>query len=239
MGPVHLSPRWRRVLRWGALLCLGIAAAVLTILGCQLALRLQEPSFRQWFEGQIADLHIWGVLAMLAIQVLQIILAFIPGEPVEILAGVLYGTIGGFLLCQGGVFVGQLAVFQLVRRYGAPVVELFFERKHIRQFAFLKNVRRLEAIVFLLFFIPGTPKDILTYVAGLTPIRPGRFLFLATVARIPSILSSTLAGATLGEGKLWVSLVIFAAIGAVGIAGILLNQKILSRLQKEQPPSKP
>ena len=229
-----LSPRLRKLLRWTALLLLGAAAAVLTVLGCQLALRLQDPAFREGFRQLIAGLHLWGVLAMLGIQVLQVVLAFIPGEPVEVLAGVLYGAFGGFLVCEAGVLLGQLAVFSLVRRYGAPVVELFFEKKSIHRFAFLHNTRRLEGLIFLLFFIPGTPKDILTYVAGLTPIGRGRFLFLSMVARIPSILSSTLAGATLGEGKLWVSLAIFGGIGLVGLGGIFLNQRLMARLEKSR-----
>ena len=237
-GPV-CSPRLGKVLRWAALVLLGTAAAVLTVLGCQLALRLQDPAFREGFRQVIAGLHVWGVLAMVGIQVAQVVLAFIPGEPVEVLAGVLYGTLGGFLVCEAGVLLGQLAVFSLVRRYGTPVVELFFEGKSIRRFAFLHNARRLEALTFLLFFIPGTPKDILTYVAGLTPIPRGRFLLLSMVARIPSILSSTLAGATLGEGKLWVSLGIFGGIGLVGLGGILLNQRLMAHLEKGRPAPPP
>ena len=235
-GPV-LSPFARKALRWTALILLGGAAAVLTVLGCQLALNLQEPQFRSQFQQLIADLHIWGVLAMLLLQVLQVVLAFIPGEPVEVLAGVLYGTFGGFLLCQAGVLIGQFLVFSMVRRYGSPVVELFFDRKSIRRFDFLHNARKLETITFLLFFIPGTPKDILTYVAGLTPIPLKRFLLISVVARIPSVLSSTLAGATLGDGKLWVSLVIFGVIGLVGIGGILINQRLMARLEKDHPSS--
>lgn len=222
-----------------ALKVLAAVAAVLValwlcFLAVRLALGLQEPLFREQFRGWIDSLGWRGVAVMLVIQVVQIVIAVIPGEPVELLCGVLYGTLGGLVLCEAGILIGQILVFLLVRRFGAPLVEVFFEKRHIQRFAFLQNTQRLESITFLLFFIPGTPKDILCYVAGLTKINLRRFLVISSVARIPSVVTSTLAGATLGSGQLWVSLVVFAVIGAMGLGGILWNRRVMGRLAGEE-----
>ena len=132
----------------------------------------------------VSSMGVLGWAVMLGLQVLQIVVAVIPGEPVEILMGALYGAWGGFLTCELGVLIGSCGVFYAVRALGTPLVRAVFGEEKLRSFAFLQNTQKLEALTFLLFFIPGTPKDVLTYVAGLTPIRPLRFLGIALFAEM-------------------------------------------------------
>ena len=91
--------------------------------------------------------------------------------------------------------------------------------------AFYRCVGR-ERISFLLFFIPGTPKDLLTWAAGFINIRPLRFFAISTVARLPSILSSTLAGASLISGDFTTTVFIFILTGAVSLVGMWLHNKL-------------
>ncbi len=135
---------------------------------------------------------------------------------------------------MAGIFMGQSLVFRLIRRYGQPFAALFFEKKQIEEFAFLKNSRRLEEITFLLFFIPGTPKDILCYVAGLTPIQFSRFLLISGVARIPSVLSSTFAGGNLSDGNLATTLWIFAIFGLLSALGFFIYHRLMKHLNKNE-----
>ena len=210
--------------------------AVLTIyFTCKLlpwVLQLRDPVFRQTFRAKIDSFGIWGVVLMFFIQVLQIVLAVIPGEPVEVAAGVLYGGFGGFLLCEGGILVGQTIVFLLVRKFGRPLVELLFEKQKIDELKFLHDPRKLDAATFLLHLIPGTPKDILCYFAGLTPISLPRFLLLSSIARIPSVITSTFAGDAIGNGKLIQSIFLFIIVGVLGLAGILLHKPVVEHFSK-------
>ncbi len=194
---------------------------------------LTQETEREAFKQKIDSFGFGGVLVMLFIQVLQVIVAFIPGEPVEILMGVMYGTVGGLFVSLLGCAMGSTFVFALVRKFGQPIFEFFFDKKYIDKFSFLKNSKKLELLTFILFFIPGTPKDVLTYFAPLTPIDPKIFIIITVFARIPSIITSTYAGSTILEGDLIKTIVIFAATAIIGILGILIGNKITEKQNKE------
>lgn len=181
------------------------------------------------FRDYIRSFGVWGCLVMFGLQVLQVFLALIPGELVETAAGYAFGPLWGTALCYGGVAAASALVFALTRRFGIRLVEVFVSREQIRQLRFLKTERRRDIFLFLLFFIPGTPKDLLTYFAGLTDIRFGRFLGITLIARIPSVVSSTFGGHLLGEGKLWGALLLYGITGAVSLAGLAVYRAILRR----------
>ncbi len=222
-------PTW---VKWAVL---GFVAVGLLIAGLVITpyvLRLEDPTIRAEFRQFVDNLGWWGVLLMLAIQFLQIILAIIPGEPIEILAGLLYGTWGGLAVCQIGIVLGQTAVFMLVRRFGVGFVRRFFGAKGDKELKLLKNPNTLDLTLFTLFFIPGTPKDVLCYVAPLTNVSLARFLLITGIARVPSVLSSTFAGATLGQGDIFGSIALFGVVAVLGIGGILLRQPVIRMLQR-------
>ncbi|MGN1128324.1 MAG: TVP38/TMEM64 family protein [Candidatus Flemingiibacterium sp.] len=209
------------------LVCVGVIA--LCVFMIPFVFSLREPENQQRLESFIKELGALGVLMMLFLQVLQIIVAVIPGEPLELLMGLMYGTWAGLALTLAGILIGTTIVFFLVKKYGEPFASRFVDIKSFEKLKFLRDPVRRDSLIFILFLIPGTPKDVLTYFAPLTGIKFSRFLPLAVLARIPSVISSTLVGATVGDGKLWQSALIFAATGLVGLAGILIN----SRIQKK------
>lgn len=190
-------------------------------------LSLKDEAGRAALQEYIHSQGGWGVLILLGIQILQVVIALIPGEAIEIIAGLLYGTFGGYLICQIGMLLGTILVFYLVKWLGASFVHSIVGESKLSRFKFLQDTRRLELFTFILFFIPGTPKDILTYFMPLTRIKPLVFFVITTVARIPSILSSTFAGASISEGKWIQTILIFAVIGLIGIIGICFNNKFL------------
>ena len=85
------------------------------------------------------------------------------------------------------------------------------------------------SIVFIILMIPGTPKDVITYMTSLTDIKPFRFYLLATIARIPAVTSLTLMGSTLSKGKPIMTVIIFLITGAIGITGIFFNNYITAK----------
>ena len=101
------------------------------------------------------------------------------------------------------------------------MVEVFVDIEKINQLRFLNTDKKRDLLIFLAFFIPGTPKDLLTYFVGLTEIKLGTFLVLSMIARIPSIVSSTFGGHLLGEGEYLLAIAIYAVTAIISLLGIL------------------
>ncbi len=195
---------------------------------------LKDAENRDLFKQQIDSMGIWGALLFLGLQVLQIVVAVLPGEPVEIIAGMLYGTVVGMLMCLIGIFIGSAIVYGLVKLFGKNIIDKIFKKEETSKFEFLRNTEKIEMMVFILFFIPGTPKDALTYFSPLLNIKPIRFFIIATIARIPSVITSTYAGASIIAGKWWQTVIVFAISGILGILGIWIHNKIINRNKEKK-----
>ncbi len=215
----------------------GIALFVLlSILICWFAGRplirfAKEPElFRDWVDQQ----GVWGPLLFMGMVILQIVVAVIPGEPLEIVAGYAFGAVEGTLLCLLGAFVGRVAVFLLVRRFGTRAVEVFFPLDKLQSLAFLQNKRRLTFWVFFLFFLPGTPKDVLCYIVGLTDLPLASWLLVSAIAPIPSIVTSTIGGDALGMGNYTFAAIVFAATIAVSGLGLLAYRAICRARERSE-----
>lgn len=202
----------------------GISAAVVAVLILLVTWLLWRwlASFSQ--EGLRSYLQSFGAagwLVFLVLQILQVFIALIPGELLESVAGFAFGPVVGTLLCFAGVAIASALVFLLTRKFGVKLVEVFVSREKIRQLRFLNTEKKRNMLIFLVFFIPGTPKDLLTYFVGLTEIKFGTFLVISLIARIPSVVSSTFGGHLLGEGRYTVAIVVYAVTALVSLLGML------------------
>lgn len=180
------------------------------------------------FKEKVSSSGILGLLMLFALQVAQIFLIIIPGEPIEILAGMCYGPIWGtvFIMVSAGII--STIIFSLVRKYGKRFVYNFCDKEKVAKIEnskLFKNPNKIEMIMFILFLLPGTPKDLLAYIAGLLPINPVKFVLISVFARFPSVISSTLAGANLAVGDWKKSIVMYLSIVFVAIIVILIANK--------------
>lgn len=130
-----------------------------------------------------------------------------------------------------GIVVGSVFVFLMVRAFGKRLVALFFPIEKIEAIPILRNTQRLTLPSFIIFMIPGTPKDILTYCAGLTPMKFSSWLLIAGVARIPPVITSTLSGSALGEGQYSVAIIVFAATMALSVVGLLVYHRMSKQVK--------
>ena len=192
----HLTTKQKKIISVVVLvLFLGFSALVAWFIGKPMISLVSEPEkFRGWVESR----GNWGRFIFIGMMMFQVLIALVPGEPLEIGAGYAFGAVEGTILCVIGVTLGSLLVFGLVRRFGIRLVEVFFDTGKIKQLKFLQNEKRLDLITFLVFFLPGTPKDLLTYFVGVTDIKPSKFIFIVSLARLPSIITSTVGGSALG-----------------------------------------
>ncbi len=180
---------------------------------------------RENFKQSIDDLGIFGIFLLFALQFAQIFLVVIPGEPIEILAGMCYGAVWGTLFVMISSLLISCFIFFLVRRFGREFVYNFYKKDKVKKILnskLFKDTKRIEFIILLLFLIPGTPKDLFVYLAALLPIRPYRFIIISTFARFPSIITSTLAGANIVEGNFHTALILYGVIFALVIIIILI-----------------
>lgn len=224
----------RNMIRLVAVCIFLIVSIIATITLIPFVQNLMTDEGRIYLQEKVNNAGIWGWTLFLGLQILQVVVALIPGEPVELIGGILFGTWGGLFLCLFGLLIGTLLVFYLVKLVGKPLVLAFVSLEKFEQLKILREESRLESLIFLLFLIPGTPKDTLTYLVPLTKIHPARFFLLSTIARIPSVVSSTWAGATLSQGQWGLTITIFVGTAVIGLLGIFINNKLMERLQKRK-----
>lgn len=229
------SDAYKKRRKWASIVSLVLFAAVITLLTVFFT-RVLAP-----YLGSAEELHNFleefgwkGYFILFGLQCLQIIVAFIPGEIIELGAGYAYGAIQGALICMVGVAVSSSVIFLLTKKIGTPMVETFISREKIDQLKFINSETKLKRTIFLLFFIPGTPKDVLTYFVGLTKIRLSEFLSISLIARIPSVISSTICGQYLGKEDYRTAIIVYAITGAVSLAGYFLYNKLLKRHERKK-----
>ena len=176
------------------------------------------------YEGQIAfkekvnNSGVWGFLALIGLQFAQIFLVVLPGEPLEILAGMCYGAVGGIFFIFFSVALTTTVIYLLVRKFGKELIYDSFGKEKIEKLENSKafqNPKNLEFIFAICFAIVGTPKDLLTYLGALFPIKPIRFIAIATFCRFPSIISSTIVGQYFSQGNWEVSIIVYLITFAI------------------------
>ena len=216
----------RRALRRRVLIGL-VTAASITALLCWEYL----PGLLAWLADAravrafVSDHAFVSRLAMLGINIVQVLLAFLPGEPVELASGCAFGFWEGTALCLVASGLATSAIYWATRRWGWKLVGLFFDRSLFDRFSWLKSAKRLELIMLIVFLIPGTSKDFLTYFAGLTNMRFLPVVLIATFGRIPSIVTSTIAASAVGSGN-WplVACTLVASAFLLAVGGLMYRR---------------
>ena len=169
-----------------------------------------------------------GLLILLAMQFMQIVVAFIPGEVVQMAAGMMYGPWLGAAVVLLGCIISSAFVFAVVHRLGAPFVRDMVPTKYLDKFNAFEESGKLSIVVFILFLIPAMPKDTFTYLVPLTNMRMRDFLVLSNVGRIPGIVISTYAANGLVDGNITQSIIIFAVVAVIAIVAIVFRDKIMN-----------
>ena len=183
---------------------------------------VSEPeAFRDWVQSK----GILGVFVFMILNILQVILAIIPGGPFEVGAGYAFGVIPGTILCDIAMSIGGVINFLFVRKFGMKFVELFTTREKVESVRFLKTNKKSETLLFLFFLLPGTPKDLMCYVVGLSNIKLSKWIFINLVGRLPAILLSAMGGNALGTQKYGIFIVAIVVLLILYLIGTYLYNK--------------
>ena len=191
---------------------------------------IENPdSLALWIE----EAGIWGPIIFMLLNTVQVLLAIIPGGPFEVAAGALFGPWAGTLMCDIAMTAGGMMTFFFVRKFGMKFIELFVDRKEIESVKFLHSNEKYTRLLFLFFLLPGTPKDLMCYVVGLTDIKWTTWMLINFLGRFPAILLSALSGSALGEQKYGIFVAAFAIIIVLYFLGTFLYKK-LNHSQQEK-----
>lgn len=227
----ELTKKQQKIIAIIAILIFVIVVTVLVVaVGIPLIRFVSEPEmFRQWVETH----GIWGQLLYVFCVILQVLVAIIPGEPLELVAGYAFGVVRGSLLCLLASTVGSVFVFGLVRRYGMRLVEIFYPVEKLRELRFLRKSKKRDILYAIIFTIPGTPKDLLCYFAGLTDMKFTTFLLISSLGRIPAMITSALSGDALGTESYLPAVIIIAGTLVVSGIGLLVYRHICKKQNRE------
>ena len=198
-----------------------------------LELFTSSQRLREW----IASAGLSAPLLFVGVQALQVVVFFIPGEIPQIAGGFLFGIWRGSLLSLAGITLGAAFNFLVARLLGVPFVRALFPKGETERMRRLAESGKARLTFFLFFLIPGIPKDILCYAAGLSSLQLGTFLLYSGLGRIPGILGSAFMGEA-AAGRRWLlagGLLLLAVV--LFVVGFLLRDRIqllLSRLGRRR-----
>jgi uncharacterized membrane protein YdjX (TVP38/TMEM64 family) len=171
-------------------------------------------------------------LVFILFQVIQVVIAFIPGEVVQIAGGYIYGTLLGTLYSLIGITAGCVIVFFTVRLLGFHLVKQLVSENKLQKFYDLINKPGSELVIFLLFFLPGLPKDVLVYICGLTPVKPLQFFIIIIAARLPAMVGASFIGANIQRENYYTAITITVISCVLFVIGFLFKDKIIAIIKK-------
>ena len=225
----------RRLIALGVLFVF-IAAIVIVFIyvGKPLIELVTDPQkFKAWLEGYGALSK--GVFA--GIMALQVIVAVIPAGPFQVAGGYAFGAFWGTVLSIVGNGLGSMLVYFMVKLFGSRAIGLFVAPEQIDKLKHILDAPKWKILFVVIFMIPGSPKDVLTYLTGISELKPLSVLLLTTLGRLPAILASCLGGDALSEASYGKAAIFFGILAVISITGAVIYRK-LSRNDKKEDTEK-
>jgi uncharacterized membrane protein YdjX (TVP38/TMEM64 family) len=181
----------------------------------------------------IKSFHPYDELVFISLQILQVVVAPIPGEVTGIIGGYLYGSFLGTIYSTIGLTLGSWLAFALARMFGLPLVEKTVKPEIIQKYDYLMEHQGV-LVSFVLFLIPGFPKDYLCYIIGLSHMRTWKFLVISTIGRLLGTVLLSVSGSNARNNQYGALLGIIAVSGVFILIGYLYREKLLKMLRKRK-----
>jgi len=207
------------------------------IIGIPLMLVLWTDILTRWkdLDALVALLqayHHVSIPVYIGLQLLQIVVSVLPGQVFQLAAGYVFGFFPALLYAVVGSILGSSLAFALAKYLGRDFLHIFFGEEKITDYVRRLNSKRGYALVFLLYLIPGIPKDVVAYAAGASEVRFKAFITLSTIGRIPGMIGCLLAGSLLEAHRFTLAI----AVGVVAVAAFVvcffLREKLLALLDR-------
>lgn len=182
------------------------------------------------FKTFITSFGYYGVFVFIFFQFLQVTIFFIPGEAIQVAGGWIYGTLGATILSLIGITIGSILIFLLSKKYGRSLVEKFIAETKLKSIESALDSKKLNFIVFLIYFLPGIPRDSIIFVCGISKISLEKFLVYSTLGRIPALVLSCYLGSNmLALNKTLLFFMIFVVV-VFFLIGVFKGEYLLEKL---------
>lgn len=175
----------------------------------------------------------FSFLAFIILQIIQVVFFFIPGEIIQIAGGYIYGTFYGGIISIIGITIGSIIVYGISRAFGKPFVQRIISEKQLKFFDKILRLGQINYIVFLLYLIPGIPKDALAYICGISSVKFNNFVFYSTIGRLPGIFISSYFGYKITSKNIPLLVAIGIVMIILFIIGVIKGEKIIRELSRE------
>ena len=213
-----------------------LAALLIIVIGIPVLILLYKPemiSNDYWSSLSVrlkSHPYIGGPILVL-LQVIQILICFLPGQPIQFASSYLYGILGGLLISVVGAVLGTTITYFLADFLGRDFIHLIFGKDQVEHSMRRLNSRRAYGIIFLIYLIPGIPKDLMSYVAGISDIEWKPFLALSTLGRLPAVMVSLTFGYFIGKRN-------YLALGIIAVLMVIIlvicfknRRRIMDRIE--------
>lgn len=217
-------------LRKTVLAVLKLSTLGLLIAGIPAYLYFAQPEWIQHFSSQeklnafLAQYETDSILIYIGLQILQVTVAFIPGQALQFAGGYAFGTIPCFFYSMAGIAIGSCFSFGLARVLGRDAMHVLFGEQKISHYIHLLNSRKAVPVLLVLYLIPGVPKDLIAFAAGVSEFRLQAFLLLSLTGRAPALLGMTSIGQMYRSGS-YTGIIILSVISVVLFALSWLYRK--------------
>lgn len=175
-----------------------------------------------------------GPLTIIGMAACKAIVVFLPGEPIELLAGMCYGPFLGMILLYIGYTISSIFIALSVKKFGMNLVNDIIPEKTLNKVNDIinNNPHKVEVTLFFLYFLPAMPKDLLTYIGNLLPISISKFLLVSLFARFPALISSTIVGSRILSGDIYTIIIVYAITYLVSFAIAGIYNKFFSKTKE-------
>lgn len=174
----------------------------------------------------------YGIIVFMLFQIFQVIIFFIPGEVMQVAGGWIYGTFGASILSIIGINIASIFVFLISKRFGRPFVEKVVAEKQLKNIEMALSSKKLNLIVFLIYFLPGIPKDASIFVCGISRISLKNFLIYSTLGRIPALVFSCYLGSSMISQNKIIIILLVSIVAVFGLIGLFKGEYLLKKLIK-------
>lgn len=217
---------------------LKFAILLIIIIGIPLYIYFAHHEFIEQFES-IEDVNAmlheykgYSILVYLAAQIIQIIICIIPGQMLQFAAGYTFGFWMGLVLSWIGAALGTVISYYLAKLLGQGILYLIFDEKQLESFIEKLNSKKAIIAVFVIYLIPGLPKDTCSYAAGISNIKLKPFLLISLIGRTPAMAGSLLIGNQVEVGAYTLAIIIGVLAVILFVLGLIFRNRITNLLDR-------
>lgn len=167
-----------------------------------------------------------SIFVYIGAQIAQIVICVIPGQWLQFAAGYMYGFWMGFLFSLIGAALGSVITYYLAKLLGRDAMHMIFGEAKINEFIHKLNSKKAIIVVFLIFLIPGVPKDLCNYAAGISEMKLKPFLIVSLVGRSPGMMGSLLIGRQIQAGDYTGAIIIAVIAVILCVLGVIMRKRL-------------